>query len=292
MKSPVFEYERVGTAEDALRALRTLPDPKLLAGGQSLMPLLHMRLARPAWLIDINGIAGLDHVRRGADGTLRIGALCRHSQLEHDSLIARSAPLLGIAAAHIAHPQIRNRGTLGGSISHSDPAAELPAALIALEACVSVMGEHGSRQIPANEFFTGFFTTSLAPDEMVTEVVVPVPDHFVSSAFIEFAPRHGDFAVAGICVALSFSDGRCSTARGAGCGLAAAPVDLNNALEALEGETEPHDALLRVTAARVGEAFEPISDIRCPAGDRRELAQTLVVEAVRTAWRREAMEAA
>ncbi len=217
----------------------------------------------------------------------RLGALCRHRRLELDPVVLEHAPLLAEAAGLIGHPAIRNRGTLGGSLAHGDPAAELAAALLALDGRVSARTGGGSRDVAARELFTGFFTTSLEPSELLAEVVVPRREDREGSAVVEFAPRRGDFAVVGVAVRLVLDgEGRCAQARAAGCGLAGTPIDLSAALEPLLGEAATDDKHLRDVAARVPTLFEPGSDLHASADDRRELAQILTVEAIRRSWAR------
>src|SRR3954467_5588969 len=174
MKPAPFDYEAPASLDAALDLLaRHGADAKILAGGQSLIPVMNFRLAEPALLIDINRVAELDFIRRDADGTLRIGALTRQRRLERDPLVAEAAPLLHEAVPHVAHPQIRNRGTFGGSLAHADPAAEAPALVVALDAQLRAQSTTGERLIPAAEFFFGIFTTALEPEEILVEVLVP-----------------------------------------------------------------------------------------------------------------------
>lgn len=286
MKPAAFEYLRAGDLGEALEALASDEEARILAGGQSLVPLMNLRLARPSLLIDVNPLRSLDYVAV-ENGTLRLGALCRHRRLELDADVASASPLLAESAALIAHPQIRNRGTLGGSVAHGDPAAELPAALVALGARFRVRGSSSDRDVAAADFFHGYFTTSLEPGEMVTEVVVPTDTPGTGSAFREVAPRRGDFAIGGVAVRLRRGpDGACTEARAAGCALAHSTVDLSAALEPLLGASTLMDESLRVVAERVVGLFEPAADVHNSAQDRVELAQLLIVQAVRAAWQR------
>jgi CO/xanthine dehydrogenase FAD-binding subunit len=213
LKPGSFDYVAVTNVDEALAALASAEDARILAGGQSLIPLMNFRLARPALLVDVNGVSELDRVHR-SDGEIRLGALCRHRMVERDTTVREAAPLLARAAALIGHPQIRNRGTLGGTVAHGDPAAELPAALLALGARCVVRGTDGEREVDIAHLFEGFFTTSLAPDEMVVEVIVPAAAG-AGASFVEYAPRAGDFALVGAGIQLTRdADGRCVTARG------------------------------------------------------------------------------
>lgn len=286
MKPAPFEYVAPEDVTTAVDALHSAEEGRVLAGGQSLVPLMNLRLARPSLLVDINGLRELDFVN-AQNGEVRVGALCRHRRLELDPEIHDRVPLLAQAAALVGHPQIRNRATFGGSLAHGDPVAELAAALIALDGRVRAVSAGGTREIAAGELFTGFFTTALAPDELLTEVIVPSRMRGEGSSFVEFAPRHGDFAVVGVAARVARDDdGRCSLARGAACGLGATPVDLSATLEDVVGAVALTDDLLRAVAGRVARAHEPIGDVHASAEDRRELAQLLTVDALREAWDR------
>ena len=283
MKPAAFDYVKPASVADAVAALGA-HEATILAGGQSLVPLMNLRLARPSLLVDVNGLFELDYVRSDSDH-ITVGALCRHRRLEFDPVVAEQVPLLAEAASLIGYPAIRNRGTLGGSVAHADPAAELGAALLALGATVSVVGPRGPRRIEADDLFSGFFTTSLATDELLVEVTVPSKQPGEGSAFVEFAPRRGDFAVVGIAARLTRDRaGKCSSVTVAGCGLATTPVNLSNATDTLIGEKSLDDDHLRSIAARIGTAFEPTSDLQASGADRRELASAVTVEALRRAW--------
>lgn len=221
MKPPPFGYVAAASVEEVVAILAGDESAKVLAGGQSLVPLLALRLARPSVLVDVNGL-GLDAIEV-LDGELRIGALVRHSTLERDPLVRSAAPVLAEAAALIGHAAIRHRGTIGGSLAHADPVAELPAALVALGGSVEVVGPDGRRSIPADTLFEGFLTTAIRPDELLVEVRVPISQ---GGAFREWAPRAGDFALAGVAVAVS--DG---TTRVAACGVGGRPLDLTGSSE-------------------------------------------------------------
>jgi carbon-monoxide dehydrogenase medium subunit len=285
MKPARFEYLRADTVAAAVDALGSSEESRLLAGGQSLVPLMNMRLASPDVLVDINGVAGLDTVTVEPEwNEVRLGALCRHRHLERDPEVRRVAPLLAQAAAWIGHPQIRNRGTLGGSLAHGDPSAELGAALMTLDGRIEVVGPNGRRSIAVEDMFVGFFTTSLQPQEVITDVVVPTVPPDAGTAFIEYAPRHGDFAVVGVAAQLRREDGRCVEARAAACGVGDTVVDLSDALVSLAGGNPESDVALRAVADRVGARVDPRSDVHATAEDRKELAQLLTVQAVRRAW--------
>jgi carbon-monoxide dehydrogenase medium subunit len=284
MKPPPFDYHRARSAADAVGVLAERADAKILAGGQSLIPLMNLRLARPAVLVDINPVSELDYVTVDDDGTTRVGCLCRQARLEAGSGLHQ--PLLRQAAAHVAHPQVRARGTLGGCLAHADPASELPAALVALGATVAAAGPGGTtREFPVKDLAAGFLTTTLAPDELLVEVVIPPQPSRSAAAFREIAPRHGDFATAGVAVQLSFDiEGSCASAAAAGCGLSPTAVDLEPSLQPLIGEAALSDQLLAEVAGRVSGAFEPTDDVHASAQDRRDLAGVLIVDAIRSAW--------
>src|SRR5688572_13521015 len=212
MKPAPFRYARPRTVADTVRALADAGgEGKILAGGQSLVPMLNMRLARPSIVIDLNGVPGLDVIAPSAAGGLRIGALARHADLASSPLVRERAPLLAEAARHIGHVAIRNRGTLGGSLAHADPAAELPAAVVALDASVIAVGRGGTRMIPAADFFVGLLTTALEAEEIITEIHVPPPRG--GWGFAEVARRPGDFALVGIAAVVNADAGRGAGAR-------------------------------------------------------------------------------
>ena len=204
MKSPPFEYVKVHQVEEALALLQThRDDARILAGGQTLLATLNMRLSEPTLLIDIAGIDALRGIERVGDW-LRIGAMTTHSEIESSALVAEHAPLLTAAVPHIAHRAIRNSGTWGGSIAYGDPAAEWPCCLVAMEGVITVQGPAGQRRIAATDFFLDLYTTDLQPDEIVVSAEVPIASTGEWFAFDELARRHGDYAVAGVAVAARF----------------------------------------------------------------------------------------
>jgi aerobic-type carbon monoxide dehydrogenase small subunit (CoxS/CutS family)/CO/xanthine dehydrogenase FAD-binding subunit len=232
VKPPPFSYRAPRTPEEALDALAA-GDAKVLAGGQSLIPLLNMRLAAPARLVDVNGLAMLDTVEATGDG-VRIGALARHSRVERDARAAAAQPLLGRALRHVAHPVIRNRGTVVGSLAHGDPSAELSAVLAVLGGTLEVASARGRRTVPAGEFFTGPLETCLAEDEMVLSAFFPSAAPLTGTAFAETARRHGDYALVGVAAVVTLDDDlRVTTARAGYLSVAGVPVvlDLTEAAE-------------------------------------------------------------
>jgi carbon-monoxide dehydrogenase medium subunit len=201
VKPAAFAYAKARSLDDAIRLLGEHEgDAKLLAGGQSLIATLNMRLSTPKLLVDINGVAGLDGVRV-KDGTVEIGAMTRHVTLERSADVAKHAPLIAKAMPHIAHPAIRNRGTIGGSLAYADPAAELPACLVALDGEIDIAGAEGKRSVKACDFFKGLFETALGPHDVLTAIRVPAATADTRVGFVELARRHGDYAMVGLAAA-------------------------------------------------------------------------------------------
>jgi CO/xanthine dehydrogenase FAD-binding subunit len=286
MKPAVFEYDDPQTEDEALDLLaRHGDDCKVLAGGQSLVPLMNFRLARPARLIDINRIDSLSYIRR-EDGRLVIGALARHTHLERADEVAQGWPLLTEAIGWVGHAQIRNRGTIGGSVAHADPAAELPAAFAALDASFRVRSKRGSRTIGWDDFFVFEFTTSLAPDELVTAVEVPALDPGTGGAFVEYARRHGDFALGGAAVTLKLDrDGRCERATIALLSAGPAPVRASVAEDQLRGATLD-DSSIRAASAEAVKGLRPTSDLHGSTEYRIGLLRTMTERALTKAAQR------
>lgn len=276
MKPPSFEYERPSTVEEALELLADdAIESRPLAGGQSLVPLMNFRLARPERLVDLNHLGELFYIRRSG-GSLRIGAMTRQATVERSPSVAREWPLLLKALRWVAHAQIRNRGTVGGSIAHADPAAELPVAAAALEARVHVRSRRGTRVLGCDELFTGPLMTCLASDELVVEVEVPPQPENTGTAFVEFARRHGDFALGGAAVRLTVGDdATCTSVAIALLGAGPVPARASAAEAQLSGR--------RIDSAAIaGAAREAVRDI-APTGDihggseyRRGLLETMV----------------
>lgn len=282
MKPPRFEYHAPRTVDEAVSRLdRYQGEAKVLAGGQSLMPLLNFRLVRPAALIDLNRIAALDYIRQ-VDGQVRFGAMTRQRAVEFSSVIREHLPLLTEATRWVGHLPIRTRGTIGGSIAHADPAAEYPAVLAALEGQVVARSPRGERTVQAAELFQTYLTTTLAPDEILTEVRLPVPPAGAGYAFEEFARRHGDFAIVGIAALVVVDGRRVVRARLATAGASPVPVRLRTAEEILEREGFGDDAI-DAAAARARELVEPDSDIHASADYRRHLTGVLTARALKRA---------
>jgi carbon-monoxide dehydrogenase medium subunit len=285
MKSPPFEYHRADTVEETLGLLRELGDEaKVLAGGQSLVPLLHLRLARPAHLVDVNGVADLSYVRNGAG--VEVGALVRHRDAERSTVLREQAPLAAAAVRLIGHAAIRTRGTIGGSVAHADPAAELPAALLALGAEFVVRSARGERVVAAADFFHGFLTTALEPDELLVAIRIPAAPARSGSAFEEFSRRHGDFAVVGVASMVALDDGgRISDARIAFSGAASVPVRAEGAEQALRSE-QPSPELFGAIAAEAAAGVDPPDDLHGTAAYRRQLVSALTRRALTAAYQR------
>jgi CO/xanthine dehydrogenase FAD-binding subunit len=279
VKPAPFEYVRARTLDEALAALDA--DSKILAGGQSLVPMLNMRLVRPARLVDINAIRDLDGVRARPDGGLEIGALTRHTDLLRAPLVEERAPLLAAAARHVGHRAIRNRGTVGGSLAHADPAAELPAALLALDASVVIAGPARRRRLPLEAFFVGLLTTALASDEILVHVEIP-DARGAGWGFAEIARRAGDFAIAGVATIVRAEDDRCIDARLVAFGADDRPVRLRRA-ERVVVAGAPSDALAARAAAHGGADCRPPDDVHGSAEYRTHLVRVLTEQALQQA---------
>jgi len=284
VKAAAFEYAAPTSLEEAIALLAARgEEAKLIAGGQSLMPLLALRFAQPGLLVDLNRVAGLAGVRELPDGGLAIGAMTRTRALETEPLVAARAPLLAEAAPLIAHRAIRNRGTVGGAVAHADAAAELPAAMLALDATIVAQGPQGRREIAAAEFFETHYTTALEPDEVLIELRLPPLAPGSGTAFAEISRRHGDFAIAGAAAVLSLDGGRCKAASVALLGVADRPVAVDTtALRGAPSEPERFAALGEAAAA----TLSPNSDQHASAEYRRHLAAVLVRRTLEAAGER------
>lgn len=288
MKPPPFEYHRIGSADEAVALLGEYGDEaKVLAGGQSLIPLLSFRLARPTHLLDVNGASDLAKVTNG-DG-LTMGAVVRQRTIERSEIVRSVNPLLTSAVRFIAHAAIRTRGTIGGSVAHADPAAELPAVLTGLDGAIEARSRRGTRVIPASELFEGFLTTSLDPDELLTAVRVPALPSRTGWSFQEFSRRNGDFAIVGVAATIHLDvDGDVADARLALSGVDSTPLRSTDAESMLSGST-PSAALWSSAARESAAKLEPASDIHGSAAYRRHLAAVLAERALTEAHQR-AME--
>jgi carbon-monoxide dehydrogenase medium subunit len=285
MKPPPFEYYRATTPEEAIALLsRYGPDAKVLAGGQSLLPMMKFRLARPSVLVDLRWVRDLAYVRQ-TNGSVACGAMARLASLESDPVRAL-CPLLAEAAQHIGHPPIRHQGTVCGSLAHADPAAELPVLALALDAELTATGPNGTRVIPASDFFVTMLTTNLGPFEILTEARFPVlgPEH--GWGFGELSRRPGDFALAIAAATLQVgADGTITHARLALGAVADRAVRCPGAEAALLGQ-RGRGALFEAVAALASESLDPPSDVHASSGYRRHLAKVLAERALTQAWQR------
>ena len=287
MKPAPFGYFSPATVEEALALLDEHGgDAKPLAGGQSLIPAMNFRLARPAVLVDLNRIAELAYVRAAPSG-VAIGAMTRQRAVERSDDVARAAPLLAEAMPSIAHPQIRNRGTMGGSIAHADPSAELPAVMLALDARFRAKSAMAERSIPAGEFFKGMLETALAPGELLVEIAVPPLPARSGTAFLEMARRHGDYALVGVAVVVTLDPrGRCKEAKLSLLSVGDGPVLATEAGRVLAGQS-PSEELLRAAGdAAATRDVDPPSDIHASAAYRRQLVAVLTRRALARAFER------
>jgi carbon-monoxide dehydrogenase medium subunit len=288
MKPAPFEYYAPATVEEALARLAEHGwEAKVLAGGQSLIPMMNFRLAQPAVLVDLNNIPDLSYIRPARDGGLLVGAMTRQQQVERDPLIAERAPMIHAAMPKIAYPQIRSRGTLGGSIAHADPSAELAAASVALRGRFRLRRGTAERWVPADEFFVGLFTTVLEPDELLLEVALPPMPRSSGWSFQEIARRHHDFALVGVAaVVILDKQGQCEEARLVYFSVGDGPVEASRAAEVLKGQVPTPEAI-REAAETAGDVdLDPNSDINASADYRRHLAKVLGRRALTEAFER------
>ncbi|MCT9011255.1 FAD binding domain-containing protein [Streptomyces rhizosphaerihabitans] len=288
MKPSPFDYTAPSTVGEAVALLADEErEAKVVAGGQSLIPMLNMRLARPELLVDITRIPELGHLYVDEAGNLRIGAAVRQARAAADTAVQDGWPLLAAAIEHIGHPQIRNRGTVCGSLAHHDPAAELPSAALALDARFVITGPRGTRTVTAENFFVATFSTAVEADELLTEVVFPPLPADHGWAFEELTRRHGDFATVGVAVVLerSAGTGTVRAARVVFSGAAPVPVRLSAAEDALVGSDAGEQALAAAAGAALAR-LTPSDDIHATAEYRREGAAHLLVRACTTAWER------
>lgn len=285
MKPAEFEYHRPRKIEDALSLLTKFgQEGKILAGGQSLMPLMNFRLAQPAHLIDINFIDGLDYIKSD-NGSIKIGCLVRQAGLLHNPLIRQRCPLLAEALAQVGYEQTRNRGTFCGSLAHADPAAELPAVLLALDGVITLRSAAVTRNIAARDFFLSYLTTAMTSDEIIVEASLPEMPPRAGAAFMEFTRRFGDFAIVGVAALLALNEDIIADARVALTGVGDKPWrerDLERELLGQKASAELFDKIGSEVAAKI----EPGSDIHASESYRRSLAKVLTKRALAEAWRR------
>ncbi|WP_372623701.1 FAD binding domain-containing protein [Falsiroseomonas sp.] len=281
MKWPAFAYVRASTLEELWRAqAQHGEDARVIAGGQTLLATLAFRLSEPGVLVDITRMAELRGIA-AQDGALRIGALTRHAELGRHELVARHAPLLAQAVPLIAHPAIRNRGTIGGSLAYADPAAELPACVVALDATLVLVSSEGERRMPARDFFTGLLQTALRPGELIAAVEVPLATPGSRSAIVEVARRSGDYAMAGLAVSLTLdAQVQVSAARLVYFGVGNGPVLAAQASAALTGRPLGAESIEAAQAA-LGDDLDPSADLHGPPEMKRHLARVLTSRALR-----------
>jgi carbon-monoxide dehydrogenase medium subunit len=274
VKPAPFRYAKARSVEHAVELLAGESDARALAGGQSLIATLNMRLSSPRLLVDLNGIGGLDHIAH-KDGLIEIGALVRHVQAERSPVVTRQAPLIARAVPHIAHPAIRNRGTIGGSIALADPAAELPACLLALGGEVEIAGPQGRRSVAADAFFKDLFETALGPQDVLTAIRVPAAGPDMRIGFAEFARRHGDYALAGLAACARAENDRLRDVRLAYFGVGATAVRARRAEAALAGTTADAKSLTDALA-ELDLDLDPPDDIHASGAMRKHLAGVLL----------------
>lgn len=278
MKASAFSYARATSVGNALELLVAHGDrAKVLSGGQSLMPAMNLRLLAPELLVDIGELAELRGIERDGD-VLRIGALTRHVDLLRSTEIAAHAPLLTEAIAHVAHPAIRNKGTLGGSLAHADPASELPACMLALDAVIIVRGQAGQREIAAADFFTGIYETALSPQELLVAVELPISRPDSTHFFHEFARRHGDYAIVGAAAQATVRSGRFSDLRLAYFAVGDRPILAQVTARLIGVAVTP--AILSDAATALGDELDPEEDQQASVAMRRHLARVLLVRGV------------
>jgi CO/xanthine dehydrogenase FAD-binding subunit len=287
MKPAPFRYVAAKSLEHALAVKAEHgEDASFLAGGQSLIPAMNFRLAQPAVLVDINPLGALDYICRSDNRAIRIGALVRHRTIERDALVTQHQPLIREALPHVAHPQIRNRGTLGGNLAHADPASELPAILLAMEGRVQARSVGGERWIAAREFFLGALTTALRADEMLTAIELPDLPPRSGTCFMEVARRRGDFAMLGVAAIVTLAeDHTCLQARLAFCNAGATPMAARKAAQALVGHRIA-DAQIRIAAGLAQREIDPSGNVHASEAYQRHLAGVLTGRALRVALER------
>jgi carbon-monoxide dehydrogenase medium subunit len=289
VKPAPFTWHAPATIEEAL-ALKAAhgDEARFLAGGQSLVPAMNFRVAQPTVLVDLNRVEGLAGITAAADGSLRIGAMTRNAALEADPTARRTHPILAEALHEVAHPQIRNRGTIGGNLSHADPASEMPAVMIALGARFVLRSVRGAREIGAEAFFVAPLTTALAPDEMLAAILLPALPPRSGTAFLEVARRHGDYAMMGVAAVVTLDGaGICSAARLAFCSAGPTPVATPRAAALLVG-TRLAEADIEAASALAREEVEPMGSVQASPRYQRHLAGIVAARALHRARARAA----
>jgi carbon-monoxide dehydrogenase medium subunit len=288
MKPAPFDYVVPDSVPATLNILAEQGyDAKVLAGGQSLVPAMNFRLVQPSILVDINRLEELDFVRPSDDGGLRIGALARHRKVENSPLVRERAPLMYEAMPHIAHPQIRTRGTMGGSLAHADPAAELPVVLVALDGRLVIRNQLGTREVSAGDFFQGLFVTALEPDDLLVEVMLPRPARKGGYAFVEFSRRRGDYALLGVAACLELAnDGSVTSARLVYLNAGDMPIVAVEAAGTLIGHRPGAAAFEEAAQVAAERELRPVGNIHASVPYLRSLARVLTKRALETAAKR------
>ncbi len=280
-----FDYYSVSSVDEALNLLRTKEEPKILAGGQSLVALMKFRLASPKTLIDVNGIKELSYIREDA-GAIAIGALTRHDELESSKIIQDKVPILCDAASVIADQQIRNRGSIAGSLAHADPTADLPPAMVAVNASIEAIGPKGSRSIRCSDFFQDYFTTTLSPDEMIREIRVPHPAPSSGTGYLKLSRRHGDFAIVGAAALVTLDkNGNCTAANVVLGGVASTPQHARETEKMLVGRRLDQKSIENASQkASIG--LKPPSDVHASSNYRLEMSCVMAKRALNLALNR------
>lgn len=288
MKPAPFDYYAPNTLDEALALLAEHGyDAKVLAGGQSLVPTMNFRLAQPTILIDLNRISELAYIDAPGPDGIRLGAMTRQRAVERSELCARHAPLLHAAMPHIAHVQIRNRGTVGGSLAHADPAAELPAVAVAAGARLRLQSSRGERWIDASDFYTGLFSTALAPDELLVDLEFPAPSPRSGWSIHEVSRREGDYALVGVATEVALDEsGACQEVRMVFLSVGEGPVEAVQAAEVLRGQHPTEGVIAAAADAAAHADIEPTDDIHASAAYRRHLARVLAQRSLREAFAR------
>jgi carbon-monoxide dehydrogenase medium subunit len=284
VKPAPFTWHAPPTVEEAL-ALKAAHGEaaRFLAGGQSLVPAMNFRVAQPDVLLDLNRVAGLDGIAADADGALRLGAMTRNARLEQDATARRTHPILAEALHEVAHPQIRNRGTIGGNLSHADPASEMPAVMLSLDARFVLRSARGAREVTAAAFFVAPLTTALEADEMLAEIILPALPPRTGTAFLEVARRRGDYAMMGVAAVVTLDAvGVCTAARLACCSAGPTPVAAPRAAASLVG-TRLGEADIAVAATQLSEEVDPMGSVQASPAYQRHLAGVLAARALKLA---------
>lgn len=269
-----FEYHRPASLDEAFGLLGSLEDAKVLAGGQSLIPVMKLRFAAPSHLVDINRLPGLDRIDAD-EGTLRIGALVRHNEMAGSEVVEARHPLLSSTAPQIADPLVRNLGTVGGSLAHADPAGDWGSSMLAAGASVMLKSSRGEREVPVSEFLVDIFTTTLEPDELLTEVRVPLPSAPMGGAYLKLERKVGDFATVGVAVQVEMANGTIGRAGIALTGVGSKNIQANDA-EVLLAGAEPNDGAFAEAGRLAAGACNPVSDVRGSAEYKRHVVEVYV----------------